>query len=269
MTESTYLTSLFSLAGKTVLITGGTRGIGSELTLALASAGADIVLLERGTSSPESWELKEKITALGRNIWSYKCDLAVREEVLAAVGKVLEGGRQVDVLVNCAGLSIREKAELFSIEDWDHILNVNLSASFILSRDIARNWLSETEKGIAPPWNRKIINIASVLTFTGSVETPAYAASKGAIGQLTKALSNEWSGRGINVNAIAPGYIRTQLTKAFQENEDKSQQILNRTPMGRWGNPEDLAGAVVYLASRASDFVTGEIHVVDGGYCGR
>ncbi|KAL7267829.1 hypothetical protein RUND412_009568 [Rhizina undulata] len=179
MAESNYLHSLFSLGGKTVLITGGTRGIGSELTLALASAGADIVL----------------------NVWSYQCDLGVREEVLAAVGKVLEGGRQVGVLVNCAGLSIREKAELVTIEDWDH--------------------------------------------------TPAYAASKGAVGQLTKGLSNECTGRGINVNAIAPGYIRAQMTKALHENEEKSQQILGRTPMGRWGSPEDLAGAVVYLASRA------------------
>ncbi|KAI9879511.1 MAG: hypothetical protein M1830_008303 [Pleopsidium flavum] len=261
-----YLTSLFDLQGKTALITGGTRGIGAGLTVALASAGADVILLQRDPSTGGT--VKDRVRALGRACDSYACDLGDRQQVRNIVPAICErDSRNVDILVNCGGVQHRSPAVDFAEDKWDEVIQVNLTASFILARSLAKLWLSSpTPPG---PDKKKIINIASVLTFSGSAEICAYVATKGAIGQLTKTLSNEWMGKGICVTALAPGYIATELTEGIRTSEEKEALILGRVPAGRWGLPEDLAGAVVYLASRASDFVSGEIHVVDGGFCGR
>ncbi|MCJ1365019.1 hypothetical protein MMC16_004137 [Acarospora aff. strigata] len=268
-----YLTSLFGLQGKTVLITGGTRGIGAGLTVALASAGADIILLQRDPSTATT--VKDKVRALGRKCDSYACDLGQKEQLREIIPAICErDGRNVDILVNCGGLQHRSPAVDFAEDKWDEVIQVNLTASFILARSLAKHWLSSPSPSPPPPpqnptpTKRKIINIASVLTFSGSLNVCAYVATKGAIGQLTKALSNEWMGQGICVNALAPGYIATDLTEGIRNSEEREKAILGRVPAGRWGSPGDLEGAVVYLASRASDFVSGEIHVVDGGFMG-
>jgi len=180
--------------------------------------------------------------------------------------------KTIDILVNCGGMQHRSPAEDFPISEWDAILNVNLTSAFILTQSVAKHWLETCLNPNHAKYDgqrKKIIFIASVTSFTGSVEIPAYSASKGAIAQLTKALNNEWMGRGINVNAIAPGYIQTNLTSGIAGNEEKERHIMDRVPAGRWGLPSDLAGPIVYLSSRASDFVGGEIHCVDGGFAGR
>ncbi|KAI9834362.1 MAG: hypothetical protein M1819_002973 [Sarea resinae] len=247
--SSSYLTNLFGLRGKTALVTGGTRGIGAGFTIALASAGANIILLQRSPSSGQ--DVKDAVEALGRTCDSYACDLVDRKQVTEIVGQICgKDGREVDILVNCGGMTHRSPAEDFPEEKWDEIIQVNLTSSFLLARTLAKHWLM-TSLSSQPKQQKKIINIASVLTFTGSVETPAYVATKGAIGQLTKALSNEWTAKGICVNAIAPGYIATDLTERIREMPEYEKAILGRVPAKRWGIPEDLAGAIIYLSSKA------------------
>lgn len=209
----------------------------------------------------------------------YACDLADHKSVLSVVPRVcVEAGIDIDIFVHCGGIQHRSPAEDFPDEAWSSILDVNLTAGFTLSRDLAKHWFSTGADTTASSTSmKKIIFIASITTFTGSIQIPAYTASKAAIGGLTKALSNEWTGKGINVNAIAPGYIATELTSALREyaangdgpERQKEKDLLSRVPAGRWGIPEDLAGAVIHLASRSSNFISGEIHVVDGGFCGR
>ena len=204
---------------------------------------------------------------MGRKAQIYIADLASNDSMKALVPKVLEDGHKVDILLNCGGIQRRHPAHQFPDEDWAEVLQVNLNAVFTLCRDVGAHMLSRD----ADQYGRRgsIINVGSLLTFQGGINVPAYAASKGGVGQLTKALSNQWAAQGITVNAIAPGYIATEMNTALLADEKRAASILERIPAGRWGNPEDFKGSVVYLASRASAYVSGEILTVDGGWMGR
>jgi len=252
--------SSFDLSGKTALVTGAKRGIGRGMAEALASAGADIVGVSASLEPTDS-AVEQAVVALGRSFKSYQCDFSDRDAVLAFVKKLNDDGVEPDILVNNAGTIMRKPAAEHPDEWWDQVLEVNLSAQFILSREVGRGMV---ERG-----SGKIIFTASLLTFQGGITVPGYAASKGGIGQLTKALANEWASKGVNVNAIAPGYIATDNTQALQDDPVRSKSILERIPQGRWGTPEDFAGPVVFLASNASNYVNGEVLVVDGGWMGR
>ncbi len=249
----------FSLAGKTALVSGCKRGIGYGIAEGLAEAGADIIgvsaTLEQGSA------IEKAVTALGRKFTGYQCDFADREAVKAFAETVLAEHGAPDILVNNAGTIKRAPAAEHSDEFWFEVIDVNLNAQFLLSRAIGAKMI---ERG-----SGKIIFTASLLTFQGGITVPGYAASKGGIGQLTKALANEWAAKGVQVNAIAPGYIATDNTEALRNDPVRQQQILARIPAGRWGDPEDFKGPAIFLASSASDYVTGEILVVDGGWMGR
>ena len=251
--------SLFDLSGKTALVTGCKRGIGRGMAEALADAGADIVgvsaTLEAGS------DVEAAITAKGRDFKAYQCDFSDRAAVRAFADQLESDGVAPDILINNAGTIKRKPATEHDDELWDEVIDVNLSSQFILSREVGR--------GMVARGSGKIIFTASLLTFQGGITVPGYAASKGGIGQLTKALANEWAPFGINVNAIAPGYIATDNTQALQDDAGRSKSILERIPQGRWGTPQDFAGPAVFLASSASDYVNGEILVVDGGWMGR
>ncbi len=251
--------SLFDLSGKTALVTGAKRGIGRGMAEALAAAGADIIGVS-ATLAPGS-EVEASITSMGRGFTSYACDFSDRSALHDLAAKIEADGHKPDVLVNNAGTIKRKPAAEHPDEWWDEVIETNLSAQFVLSREIG--------KGMISRGSGKIIFTASLLTFQGGITVPGYAASKGGIGQLTKALANEWAPFGLNVNAIAPGYIATDNTQALREDPERSEAILGRIPQGRWGRPEDFAGPVVFLASRASDYVNGEILTVDGGWMGR
>ncbi|OOQ90622.1 2-dehydro-3-deoxy-D-gluconate 5-dehydrogenase [Penicillium brasilianum] len=255
---------LFSLQGRTALVTGGTRGIGQAMAIALAEAGADIVLVQRDTSNLST---KEQIEQLGRKASIYTADLALQPSVSKLVSTVIGDGHDIDILLNCAGIQRRHPSHVFPDEDWDEVLQVNLTTVFTLCRDVGAYMLTRTPN--ASGQRGSIINIASLVSFQGGLTVPAYAAAKGGIAQLTKALSNEWASKGINVNAIAPGYVATDMNTALIQDEQRAASILARIPAGRWGNPDDFKGPVVYLASRASAYVSGEIHTVDGGWMGR
>jgi 2-deoxy-D-gluconate 3-dehydrogenase len=230
------------------------------MALALASAGADIIGVS--SSMPLSGsDIEQEVTALGRRFKGYACDLSSREAITAFLVQVLAENPVIDILVNNAGTILRKPAADHDDELWDKVLAVNLDAPFVISREIGRRMIGQG--------SGKIIFTASLLTFQGGVNVPGYAASKGAIGSLVKALANEWAGKGINVNAIAPGYIATDNTEALRNDPDRSQSILSRIPAGRWGLPDDFAGATIFLASRASDYVHGTILTVDGGWMGR
>jgi len=248
----------FRLDGKAALVTGAAAGIGAAIALALAGAGADVVC--HGNRRPPD-ETCERIRALGRRAVGVRGDLAAHETGQALVEAALGALGRVDVLVNNAGTIRRAPAADFSDEDWDAVIATNLSSTFRLCRAAGRHML---ERG-----RGKIVNIASLLSFQGGITVPAYAASKGGVAQLTKALANEWAARGINVNAIAPGYVRTANTAALQADATRNRQILERIPAGRWGEPNDIAGAALFLASPASDYVHGHVLVVDGGWMGR
>lgn len=250
---------LFDLTGKTALVTGAKRGIGRGMAEALAAAGADVVGVS-ASLRPGS-EVEAAITAMGRKFRAYSCDFSDRTALRALIAQLEADGVRPDILVNNAGTILRKPAAEHPDEMWDTVLEVNLNAQFVLSREIGRGMV---ERGAG-----KIIFTASLLTFQGGINVPGYAASKGAIGQLTKALANEWAGQGVNVNAIAPGYIATDNTQALQDDPDRAQAILARIPQGRWGRPDDFAGPAVFLASAASDYVNGEILTVDGGWMGR
>lgn len=256
---------LFSLEGQTALLTGGTRGIGQAVAIALAEAGANLLLVQRDESSKSTLEA---VQALGRKATIYTADLSSQESVKALTPKVLKGGHRIDILVNCAGIQKRHPSHLFPDEDWNEVLQVNLTTTFTLCRDIGAHMLSTP----SPKSNTRtgsIINFGSLLSFQGGITVPAYAASKGAVAQLTKALSNEWAGKGITVNAIAPGYIETDMNEALLNNSERLRSISERIPAGKWGKAEDFKGVVVFLASEASAYVTGTVVTVDGGWMGR
>ena len=245
---------MFSLEGKAALVTGANTGLGQGISLALAGAGADIV----GVSRSDLSETKKKIEALGRKFFAITADLADS----AAPKMIMQKAGSVDILVNNAGTIIREDAVNCSEEAWDTVLDVNLKSAFFLSQEMAKQLFARNAKG-------KIINIASMLSYSGGIRVPAYTASKSGIVGITKALANEWAAKGINVNAIAPGYMITNNTKDLYNDAQRSQQILQRIPAGRWGTPEDLGGTAVFLASQASDYLHGFTIAVDGGWLAR
>ena len=252
--------SLFSLSGKRALVTGCSRGIGKAMAVSLARAGADIIGVS-ATLEISGSAVEKEVTALGRKFRGYACDFSDREAVNAFLRQLLTDEPVIDILVANAGTIRRAPAAEHSDEDWDHVLDVNLRSQFILAREIG--------KGMLECGHGKIVFTASLLSFQGGITVPGYAASKGAIAQLTKALANELAGRGINVNAIAPGYIATDNTAALRADEIRNKAILARIPAGRWGTPQDLAGALVFLCSDAAAYVNGTILTVDGGWMGR
>lgn len=250
----------FGLSGKVALVTGCKRGIGKGMALALAQAGADIIGVSASLES-EGSAVEQEVRALGRNFKAYSCDFSDREALYAFINQVKRDFPTIDILVNNAGTILRAPAAEHADDLWDQVIEVNLNAQFVLSREIGKDMVA---RGAG-----KIIFTASLLTFQGGITVPGYAASKGGIGQLTMALSNEWASKGVCVNAIAPGYIATDNTQALQDDPERSQAILGRIPAGRWGKPEDFAGPVVFLASPASDYMSGSIVTVDGGWMGR
>lgn len=250
----------FSLSGKTALVTGCNKGIGKGMAIGLAEAGADIIGVS-ATLEPGGSAVEKEITALGRNFKAYQADFSDRKSIYAFLEKLLQENERIDILVNNAGTILRAPAAEHSDEYWDRVISINLNAQFIMAREIGKHML-QRGKG-------KIIFTCSLLSFQGGILVPGYAASKGAVASLVKALANEWAGKGINVNGIAPGYIATDNTEALRNDPERSKSILGRIPAGRWGDPEDFKGAVVYLASEASNYVQGEILTVDGGWMGR
>jgi len=248
----------FSLAGRRALVTGASRGLGQAIAVALAEAGADVAA-HGHTRSPEA--TCQQVRALGRRALAVTGDVADPQVPDQLVAETIAGLGGLDILVNNAGTIRRAPAAETSDADWLQVVEVNLSAAFRACRAASRHML---ERG-----GGKIVNVASLLSFQGGITVPAYAASKGGLAQLTKALANEWAARGIGVNAIAPGYMRTDNTTALQQDAVRSRQILERIPAGRWGEPADVAGAAVFLASSASDYVHGHVLVVDGGWLGR
>lgn len=252
------MTELFNLAGRTALVTGAATGIGRAAALALAEAGADVAIVAR---SHDPAAARAEIQALGRRAMTFQGDLTQPEFRDSVVDRMLSAWQHIHILVNNAGTTARAPAVDFAESDWDRVIELNLTVLFRLCQRVGRVMIGQK--------HGKIINIASLLSFSGGITVPAYAASKGGVAQVTKALANEWAKFGVNVNAIAPGYIVTDLSRALHEDPVRSKQILERIPAGRWGDPDDLKGAIVYLASRASDFVHGHLLVVDGGWMAR
>jgi 2-deoxy-D-gluconate 3-dehydrogenase len=244
---------LFSVTGKRALITGGSAGLGRAMAEALAYGGARLAIAGR----------TERVSDVAGEMGAIplQADLSDREQALALVDRAVKALGGIDVLVNNAGVQRRHPAEEFPLDDWDYVLAVNLDAVWILAQAAGRHMLAQGQG--------KIINVASALSFFGGIIVPAYAASKGGVAQLTKALSNEWADRGVNVNAIAPGYMATEMTEALASNPQQEPLISSRIPAGRWGIPDDLRGVTIFLASAASDYVHGAIIPVDGGYLGR
>ncbi|WP_439132938.1 SDR family NAD(P)-dependent oxidoreductase [Polaribacter sp.] len=251
---------MFDLTGKTALVTGCKRGIGFAMAEALAEAGADIIGVSASLEKENS-DIGNRISEIGKKFTAYQCDLSNRESLYSFITDVKQNHSKIDILVNNAGTILRKPAAEHPDEYWDKVIEVNLNAQFILSREIGKRMI---ENG-----SGKIIFTASLLTFQGGITVPGYAASKGAIGQLTMALSNEWASKNVQVNAIAPGYIATDNTEALRNDEDRSNSILGRIPAGRWGQPEDFKGPIVFLASKASNYMSGSILTVDGGWMGR
>lgn len=252
--------NLFDLGGKTALVTGCKRGIGKAMAEALAEAGADIIGVSASLELQGS-DVAGTVEALGRKFYAYQCDFSSRDSLKAFCEQVKADHPVIDILVNNAGTILRKPIAEHPDEFWDEVIAVNQSAPFILTREIGREMVSRG--------SGKIIFTASLLTFQGGIMVPGYAASKGAIGQLTKAFANEWAGKGVNVNAIAPGYISTDNTTALRADENRSRSIMERIPAGRWGEPADFKGPVVFLASAASAYMHGTVMTVDGGWMGR
>ena len=252
--------SLFSFEGKTALVTGCKRGIGFAMAEALAEAGANILGVSASLEL-EGSKIEKRVKEIGKEFKAYQCDFSDRKALYAFIEKVKAENPQIDILVNNAGTILRAPAAEHSDEYWDKVIEVNQNAQFILTREIGKEML---KRG-----HGKVIFTASLLTFQGGITVPGYAASKGAIGQLTMAFSNEWASKGVQVNSIAPGYIATDNTQALRDNEERSEAILARIPAGRWGKPEDFKGPITFLASKASDYMTGSILTVDGGWMGR
>lgn len=250
--------NLFDLRGKKAIVTGGGRGLGKGMAEALHQAGVDLVIM--GTS-PRVIDVAKEIKTEDARVWGVIADFRNQVETERSFHEAMEYLEDIDILVNNAGHQIRCSCEQFPLENWEEILKINLTTPFVLCQLAGRHMI---KKG-----RGKIINIASLLSFSGGFQVPAYTASKGGIAQLTKALSNEWASKGININAIAPGYMETDNTKAIKDDANRSRQVLERIPAGRWGKPQDLAGALIFLASAASDYVHGTILTVDGGWMGR
>lgn len=250
----------FGLSGKVALVTGCKRGIGMAMAEGLAEAGADIIGVS-STLEAKGSAVEKAVKAHGRAFYSYSCDFSKRDSLYAFTKKVQEDHPQIDILINNAGTIERAPAVEHTDEQWDKVIDLNLNAKYLITREIG--------KGMVERGSGKILFTASLLTFQGGVTVPGYAASKGAIGQLTKALANEWAEKGVNVNAIAPGYISTEVTADLRDDPVRSQQILSRIPAGRWGKPEDFKGAAVFLCSEAASYVHGTILTVDGGWMGR
>ena len=248
----------FRLDGRVALVTGASAGIGAAIAVALGEAGA-VVACHGNSRSPVA--TTTQVESAGGMAMALSGDLRERETQERLIPEVLDRFGRLDILVNNAGTIRRAPAVDHSLEDWEAVIEVNLTSVFRLSQ-LAGGHMLAARSG-------KIINIASLLSFQGGITVPGYAAAKGGLAQLTKALANEWAGSGVNVNAIAPGYVRTDNTAALQQNETRNRQILERIPAGRWGTPTDLAGAALFLASPASDYVHGTILVVDGGWMGR
>lgn len=250
----------FDLSGKTALVTGCKRGIGKAMAIALAEAGADIIgvsaTLEKSGSAVE-----KTVTALGRNFTAYTCDFSDRKALYAFIEDVKRDFPKLDILVNNAGTIKRAPAAEHEDKLWDYVIEVNQTAQFILTRELGKRMV-EQGRG-------KIVFTASLLTFQGGITVPSYAASKGAIGQMTKAFANEWVAKGVHVNAIAPGYVSTDNTEALRKNPSRAASILSRIPASRWGDPEDFAGPIVFLCSEASNYMHGSVLLVDGGWMGR
>lgn len=251
---------LFSLKGKVALVTGCNKGIGKGMALGLAEAGADIIGVS-GSMPLSGSDVEKEVNALGRSFKAYQANLSDRESLYAFIQKVKAENPVIDILVNNAGTIMRKPAAEHPDEYWDTVLALNLDAPFILAREIGKDMIARG--------SGKVIFTCSLLSFQGGITVPGYAASKGALSSLVKALANEWASKGVNVNGIAPGYIATDNTEALRNDEERSKSILSRIPSARWGNPEDFKGATVYLASEASSYVQGEILTVDGGWMGR
>ena len=250
----------FKLEGKVALVTGCKRGIGKAMAEALAEAGADIIGVSASLELSGS-EVEKSVTAIGRKFSAYQADFGDRKSLYAFIEKVKSEHPVVDILINNAGTILRKPAAEHPDEYWDQVIEVNQNSQFILTREFGKEMITRG--------SGKVIFTASLLTFQGGITVPGYAASKGAIGQLTMAFSNEWASKGVNVNAIAPGYIATDNTEALRNDPDRSESILSRIPQGRWGTPEDFKAPVVFLASNASSYMNGTILTVDGGWMGR
>lgn len=251
------MTAMFDLAGKVALVTGANTGIGQAIAVALADAGADVAAAGRSPAD----ETVARVRDAGRQSENFAADLSSTAAVQPLVDAVLARFGRIDILVNNAGIIRRADLLDFSEEDWDAVLDTNLKSLFFLSQAVARH--------MAQRGSGKIVNIASLLTFQGGIRVPSYAAAKSGVGGVTKAMANELAAKGIQVNAIAPGYVATNNTAALQADETRNRQILERIPSGRWGRPEDIAGAAVFLSAPASDYVTGHILAVDGGWMAR
>ena len=251
--------NMFDLTGKTALVTGGNKGLGKGIAEGLCEAGAKVTIL---ASSEQVYDAAEELRSKGFDAAGIRCDLSDEQAVAQAFDKALSTlGGKLDIMVNNAGIQRRHPSEEFPMEDWDAVINVNLRSVFQLCQLAGRNMLKNG--------GGKIINLASMLSYFGGFTVPAYAAAKGGVAQLTKALSNEWAGKGICVNAIAPGYMATQMNTRLIEDPKRNGEILSRIPMGRWGNEQDVKGIAVFLASAASDYISGAVIPVDGGYLGR
>lgn len=251
---------MFNLDNKVALVTGCRRGIGKAMAIALAEAGADIIGVSASLESTGS-EVEKAVNGLGRKFWAYQCDFSDRRALYAFIDEVKKGFPSIDILVNNAGTIKRAPVADYDDDQWDHVIEVNQNSQFILTREMGKEMVARG--------SGKIVFIASMLTYQGGITVPAYAASKGAIGQMTKAFANEWACKGVNVNAIAPGYISTDNTEALRNDAVRNKAILSRIPAGRWGTPEDIGGAVVFLCSEASSYMHGSAVLVDGGWMGR
>ncbi|HBU8851494.1 MULTISPECIES: 2-dehydro-3-deoxy-D-gluconate 5-dehydrogenase KduD [Citrobacter] len=248
----------FSLTGKVALVTGCDTGLGQGMTVALAEAGCDII----GVNRKIPHDTAAKVAATGRRFFAIQADLSQQDPLADIVAQAVGQFGRLDILVNNAGTIRREDALSFSEKDWDDVVNLNLKSVFFLSQAVARQFIAQGDGG-------KIINIASMLSFQGGIRVPSYTASKSGILGITRLLANEWAQYGINVNAIAPGYMATNNTQQLRDDAERNKEIVDRIPAGRWGTPEDLQGPVVFLASRASDYVNGYTLAVDGGWLAR
>jgi 2-deoxy-D-gluconate 3-dehydrogenase len=250
----------FKLDGKTALVTGCKRGIGKAMAIALAEAGANIIGVS-ATLETSGSDVEKAVKSLGKTFRGYACDFSDRKALYTFIHQVKKDFPQIDILINNAGTILRKPAAEHPDEMWDKVIEVNQNAQFILTREIGKEMVS---RGVG-----KVVFTASLLTFQGGITVPGYAASKGAIGQLTMAFANEWAGKGVNVNAIAPGYIDTDNTEALRNDPARSAAILSRIPANRWGRPEDFAGPTVFLCSDAASYMHGTTMLVDGGWMGR
>lgn len=250
--------NLFNLESKVAIVTGGNKGLGRGIAIALANAGADVVVVSRSAAK----EVEEDIKAIGRRFLYIQADLTQMEPIERIVKETVDAFGKIDILVNNAGMIRRDDSLVFSEKDWDDVMNVNSKMVFFLSQAVANQFVKQGNGG-------KIINTASMLSYQGGIRVPSYTASKSAVKGLTMLMANEWAKYGVNVNAVAPGYMATDNTAALRADEKRNKEILDRIPAGRWGKPEDLAGTFVYLASKASDYVNGFTIAVDGGWLSR